>query len=363
MPITEKQVLEALSHVEEPDLKKDLVTLNMVKDVAIDRKKVAFTVILTTPACPLKDVIRKACETAIQTIVDPEAQVEIHMTAEVTEDKEQSGPQLPGVKNVVVVASGKGGVGKSTVAANLAIALAQSGAKTGLVDADIYGPSVPTLFGLEGERPRLEEVNGKEQMLPFERHGVKVNSIGFLVPPGQAVVWRGPMASNALKQLFTDTHWGELDYLIVDLPPGTGDIHITIAQQFPVNGAVMVTTPQNVALSDVRKAIAMFVAPQINVPILGLVENMAWFETDELPGRKFFLFGEGGGQTLAEEYNVELLGQIPIEESIRQSGDDGSPAAMQTETPSFRAFSELAAAVAQQISIRNAHLAAQPSVG
>ncbi len=291
MPISEQQVLDALRHVEDPDLKQDLVTLNMIRDLKIDGQHVSFTVVLTTPACPMKDMIHNACVNAVKTLVDKDAEVDVTMTAQVQEDKKNAANRVSGIKNIIAVASGKGGVGKSTVAANLAVALKNSGAKVGLLDADIYGPSVPTLFGLEGEQPKVHEQDGKQFMEPLEVDGLQLISLGFLVPPGQSVIWRGPMASKALQQLLVDTLWDELDYLVVDLPPGTGDIHITIVQQFPLTGAVVVTTPQNVALSDVRKAIGMFVAQQINVPVLGLVENMAWFETADVPGKKYHLFG------------------------------------------------------------------------
>jgi ATP-binding protein involved in chromosome partitioning len=243
--ITEEQVLKALGHVEDPDLKKDLVTLNMIRDLKIDGKKVSFTVMLTTPACPMKEQIKKACFNAVKLMVDKEAEVEIKMDAQVTSFLRDN-PDLPGVKNIIAISSGKGGVGKSTVAANLAVALAGSGAKVALVDADIYGPSIPILFGFQGERPRMHKKNGKDMLIPFEAHGVKLMSIGNLVSPEQAVVWRGPMASKALRQIIFDTDWGETDYLLVDLPPGTGDIHLTIVQVLPVTGAVVVTTPQGI---------------------------------------------------------------------------------------------------------------------
>jgi ATP-binding protein involved in chromosome partitioning len=362
MPITPEQVLAALRNVDDPDLKKDIVTLNMVQDVRVEGRKVAFTVVLTTPACPMKEMIQKACETAVLTLVDPSAELDITMTAN-TQNNPNAPAGMPGVRNMVLVASGKGGVGKSTVAANLALSLASLGAKVGLADADIYGPSVPTLFGLEGARPYLREVDGKNRMEPIEKYGIRLMSLGFMVPPGQAVVWRGPMASNALKQMFTDTDWGELDYLIVDLPPGTGDVHITITQQFPVSGAVVVTTPQQVALADVRKAINMFMAPAIQVPVLGVIENMSWFETPELPGRKFYLFGQGGGDLLCDEYGFNLLGQIPVVEEIRAGGDAGTPIALQPEYPQAQAFIALAQQVAQQTSIANARRQAMAARG
>ena len=354
MPITEQAVLDALRNVEDPDLKKDLVTLNMIRNLRIDGQQVSFTVMLTTPACPMKEMLHNACATAIKTLVDQSAELDITMSAEVQEDKKNDNSRVAGIKNIIAVASGKGGVGKSTVAANLAVALKQSGAKVGLLDADIYGPSIPTLFGLEGEQPKIHDQDDKQFMEPLEVDGLQLISLGFLVPPGQSVIWRGPMASKALKQLLVDTLWDELDYLVVDLPPGTSDVHITVVQNFPLTGAVVVTTPQNIALSDVRKAIGMFVAPQIDTPVLGLVENMAWFETKDVPGKKYHLFGEGGGQQLADEYGLDLLGQIPLYESVSLGTNDGQPAASHPDNPAGKAFRDLAQRVAQTIAVQNA---------
>lgn len=351
--ITREQVLNALSNVIEPDLKKDLVTLNMIKDISVEGNHVTFTVVLTTPACPLKAEIERACRNAIIHLVDSSAEVTVNMTANVTTVR-SGADTLKDVKNIIAVASGKGGVGKSTVAANLAVALAKSGAKVGLVDADIFGPSVPIMFGVQHERPFFEEKNGHQYIVPVEQHGVKLLSIGFLADPEQAIVWRGPMASKALKQLFADALWGELDYMIVDLPPGTSDIHLTLVSAVTVTGAIVVTTPQKVALADARKGIAMFKMNSINVPVLGLVENMAWFATDEKSEKKYFIFGKDGGKKLAEEYSVPLLGQIPIVESVCEGGDSGMPAALDENTLVGKAFKHLAQNVAQQIAIRNA---------
>lgn len=355
---TPEAVLNALRQVEEPDLKQDLVTLNMVQNVRVEGLKVSFTVVLTTPACPLKDMIRNACITAVKHLVHPEAEVEVNLTARVTGMPDTKG--LPNVANLIAVASGKGGVGKSTVAVNLAVALAQTGARVGLLDADIYGPSVPIMLGLEDHQPPAEEIDGKPVLHPIERFGIHIMSIGFLVSRDQAIVWRGPMASNAFKQLVNDTQWPELDYLIVDLPPGTGDIHITLSQQFPLAGAVIVTTPQQVALSDARKALAMFLAPAIGVPVLGVVENMAYFSPPELPDNRYYIFGEGGGQALATEFGIPLLGQIPIVEGIRSGGDTGTPVATDSATILGEAFQRLARSLAQQVSIRNAEGAQSP---
>lgn len=351
--ITKESVLKALGHVDDPDLKKDLVTLNMIRDLKIRDNKISFTVMLTTPACPMKDHIERACRNAIMLMVDKDAKVDIKMDAEVTSFLKDN-PSLPGVKNVIAISSGKGGVGKSTVAANLAVALAASGAKVGLIDADIYGPSMPILFGFQGERATLRTVRGKEMLVPFERHGVKIMSIGTLVSPEQAVVWRGPMASKALRQLIFDTDWGEIDYLLMDLPPGTGDIHLTIVQILPVTGAVVITTPQQVARADARKGAEMFRSQAINVPILGVVENMAFFIPDDAPEKKYYIFGEKGGESLAKELNTELLGQLPIRQSIAENSDSGHPVALYAETEMGKDFFQISESLARQVAIRNA---------
>ncbi|MEQ6165868.1 Mrp/NBP35 family ATP-binding protein [Ekhidna sp. MALMAid0563] len=351
MELTKENLLKALSEVIDPDLKKDLVSLGMIQNVHIDGNKAAFDVVLTTPACPLKEVIKKDCEEKIKKHLG-DVKTIINMTSNVT-TKRDEGPVLPGVKNIIAVSSGKGGVGKSTVAANLAVALARSGADVGLIDADIYGPSIPTMFNCEFEQPGIVQEDGKNKIVPIQQYGVKLISIGFLTNSEDAVVWRGPMASSALRQFISDAKWGDLDYLVIDLPPGTSDIHLTLVQAVPVTGAVVVTTPQKVALADAQKGISMFKQPQINVPILGLVENMAWFTPDELPDNKYFIFGEGGGQKLAEKNKVELLGQIPIVQSIRESGDNGYPAAMK-DGELADAFKNLAENVARQVAIRNA---------
>jgi len=351
MGYTSEDIIKALSTVEEPDLKKDLVTLKMIDHVVVDGNKVSFTVILTTPACPLKEVIRKSCEDAIHNLVSSDLKITVNMTSDVTSVRDNT-PLLPQVKNIIAISSGKGGVGKSTVSANLAVALAQSGAKVGLIDADIFGPSIPTMFNCEHEQPGVKQIEGKNIIVPLEQYGVKLISIGFLAS-NNAVIWRGPMASSALKQFIGDTDWGELDYLLIDLPPGTSDIHLTLVQTIPVTGAIVVTTPQKVAITDAIKGIAMFKQPQINVPLLGIVENMAYFTPEELPDNKYYLFGKDGGKELAAENDVELLGQIPIVQSIRESGDNGHPQAMK-EGVAADAFKALAASVAQQVAIRNA---------
>ncbi|OUJ74280.1 Mrp/NBP35 family ATP-binding protein [Hymenobacter crusticola] len=355
MAITQEDVLRALSYVEEPDLGKDLVTLNMIEDVKIDGLNVSFSVILTTPACPLKELIHNACVRAIHTMVDKDAEVNVHLTSRVTTARAANAAVLNGVKNIIAIASGKGGVGKSTVTANLALALARTGAKVGLVDADISGPSMPTMFGVEDARPHVFQTpEGKNLIQPVVQYGVKLMSIGFLAPAESAIVWRGPMASSALKQFITEVDWGELDYLLLDLPPGTSDIHLTLVQTVPVTGAVIVTTPQKVALADAQKGLQMFRQPQINVPVLGVVENMAWFTPAELPENKYYIFGQGGGKALADKHEVPLLGQIPLIQSIRENGDLGTPAILEPGTGPALLFEQLAEELARQVSIRNA---------
>lgn len=347
--VTKEQILNALSYVEEPDLKKDLVTLNMIQNIEIEGEKISFDVILTTPACPLKDHIEHACRNAIAHFIDKNLEVNINMTSNVIG---KQGAQVSGIKNIILVSSGKGGVGKSTVAANLALALHAKGAKTGLLDADIYGPSLPIMFGLEGAKPgSIEMPNGQVKIEPLEKFGLKLLSIGFFTDPNQPIPWRGPMTTSAIKQLFNDAHWGELDYLVVDMPPGTGDIHITVSQTLPIAGAVIVTTPQHVALADAVKGIGMFLMDSINIPLLGVVENMAYFTPAELPENKYYIFGKDGGKRLAEEYKVPFLGEIPLLKGISDAGDNGFPVAIDTEDPVTKSFLTIAEKVAQQLSI------------
>ena len=352
MALSKETVLAALRHVDDPDIKKDLVSLNMIQDIAIDGNQLAFTVMLTTPACPLKELIRKDCEEAIAKYIGEEIEVKVNMSSHVTSTRDNT-PLLPGVKNIIAVASGKGGVGKSTVTANLAVALARQGAKVGVIDADIYGPSMPTMFNCEHEQPTIKKVGDKNLIVPVMQYGVKLISIGLLTPAESATVWRGPMASSALKQFIADTDWGDLDYLFIDLPPGTSDIHLTLVQTVPVTGAVLVTTPQKVALADAQKGLDMFKQPQINVPILGVIENMAYFTPEELPDNKYYIFGKGGGRKLAEKHNVPFIGEIPLVQSIREGGDVGYPAIMQDDLTG-QAFRRVAEVTAQQIAIRNA---------
>lgn len=359
---TKEQVIRALSTVQEPDLKKDLVTLNMIKDVEITGEKVSFTVVLTTPACPLKELIRNSCIDAVKKELGNAAQVTVNLTADVTWGRTNSGPILPQVKNIIAIASGKGGVGKSTVTSNLAVALQKSGAKVGIIDADIFGPSIPVMFGCEDEQPMMLQKDGKNYIVPLERYGIKLISIGFLTPNDSAVVWRGPMASSALRQFITDCEWEELDYLLIDLPPGTSDIHLTLVQTVPVTGAVIVTTPQKVALADAQRGLAMFKQGQVNVPVLGVVENMAYFTPAELPNNKYHIFGKDGGLALSEKNDVPFLGQIPLVQSIRESGDSGAPEVMKGDPITSTAFEALAQELARQVAIRNAKVDATKKV-
>ena len=354
--MTESDILKALSNVQEPDLGKDLVTLNMIEDIVIDGNKVGFTIVLTTPACPMKDLMKNACENAIKLLVNKEAVITVGFTSRTSSIRKTDDKILSKVKNIIAVVSGKGGVGKSTVSANLALALAEGGAKVGLMDADIYGPSVPIMFGVRGQRPLMKDDNGKGIILPLEKFGIRLMSIGLLVDEKDAVVWRGPMASSAIRQFITDVDWGELDYLVIDMPPGTGDIHLTIMQTVPVTGVVIVTTPQTVALADAKKAIAMFGQANIKVPIIGLVENMAYFTPEELPNNKYYLFGKEGGRNLAEEYDLPFLGQIPLVQSIREGGDEGVPAMVGKDEISKDALRTVVSQAVRQIAIRNANL-------
>ena len=348
--ITREKVLDALRNVEDPDLKKDLVTLNMIENLVIEGNKVSFSVVLTTPACPLKEMLENACRNAVKHFVSQDAEINIHMTSRVTSPVKQFSSNI---KNIIAVSSGKGGVGKSTVAANLAIGLSLNGAKVGLIDADIYGPSVPIMFGVQDVKPLASEVNGKTLIEPVEKYGIKMLSLGFFTDPDQPVPWRGPMASNAVKQLFNDADWGDLDYLVVDLPPGTGDIHITITQGFPISGAVIVTTPQQVAVADTAKGLGMFMMNSINVPVLGIVENMSYFTPAELPDNKYYIFGKEGGKKMAEKYNVPFLGEIPLVQSVSEAGDGGEPIVLDRNSIMSKIFVDLAQKVAQQIAINN----------
>jgi ATP-binding protein involved in chromosome partitioning len=354
MNYTIEKIEQALSQVNDPDLKKDLITLKMIENISIKGKIISFDLVLTTPACPMKNMMKNDCINAIHDTVDKDAVVEVNLTSRVTSHRTENSDFLKGIKNIIAVASGKGGVGKSTVAVNLAVALANSGAKVALVDADIYGPSIPIMFDAVNEKPAATEIDGKTKIIPIEKFGVKLLSIGFFVDPNKALVWRGPMASGALKQLFTDGDWGEIDYMVVDLPPGTGDMHLTMIQTVPVTAALIVSTPQQLAIADVKKAADMFMQETINIPILGIVENMAYFTPLELPENKYYIFGKEGCTNLSKQLGVPLLSQIPIVQSIAESGDSGKPVAIDESSIGGKAFKQLAEKVAQQIAIRNA---------
>jgi ATP-binding protein involved in chromosome partitioning len=334
----------------------------MVKDVAINGNDVSFTVVLTTPACPMKDMIMNACINAIKLLVNKEANVTVNFTSNTSTNRLDPKTILGGVKNIIAIVSGKGGVGKSTVSANLALAIAESGAKVGLMDADIYGPSQHIMFGIRGERPLMKENGGKGLIVPIEKFGIKVMSIGLLIDEKQAVVWRGPMVSSAIRQFVSDVDWGELDYLILDLPPGTGDIHLSIVQSLPITGVVVVSTPQAVALADAKKGVAMFTSDSIKVPVLGIIENMAYFTPEELPENKYYIFGKEGAKNLAEDLNVSFLGEVPIVQSIREAGDYGRPAALQEGSLIEKVFQEITRNVVQEVVKRNENLPATEAV-
>ncbi|HEY4785281.1 MAG TPA: Mrp/NBP35 family ATP-binding protein [Bacteroidales bacterium] len=355
MGFTVDQVISALSQVSHPAYSNDIVSLNLVSDVMIEGNKVGFTLTFPKSNDPLISSIQKACKVSLQTHLGAEVEIgEIKIDSiQKIEPKENS---LARVKNIIAVASGKGGVGKSTVAVNLAVALAQLGYKVGLVDADVYGPSIPKMFRVEEAKPELRQGKTQDYIVPVEKYGVKLLSVGFFVDPNDALVWRGPMATSALKQLINQGDWGELDFLMLDMPPGTGDVHLTIVQEMSVTGAVIVSTPQKVALVDAVKGINMFRGEKINVPILGLVENMAWFTPEELPGNKYYLFGKEGCKQLAEEMDVPLLGQIPIVQSICEGGDQGSPSALDSHSMIGTAFKDLAQKMVAEVDKRNAVL-------
>ncbi len=356
MNLYPKLILDALAHVRYPGTGKDIVSAGMVQDnIRIDGKKVSFSLIFDKPNDPFAKSVAKAAEQAILTYISEEVEIKGNINI-VFKEQVKSKPVsiLPNVKNIIAVFSGKGGVGKSTVSSNLAISLASLGYKVGLLDADIHGPSIPKMFGVEDAAPYVEtREDGKQMVIPIEKYGVKLLSIGFFVSQESALVWRGGMASNALKQLITDVNWGELDFFVMDLPPGTGDIHLTLVQTMGITGAIAVTTPQDVALADARKGINMFLDEKINVPMLGLIENMAWFTPAELPENKYYIFGKNGGKKLAEELNVPLLGQIPLVQSIRESGDDGKPIAVNENSIAGLAFRDLGIKIVEQVEVRN----------
>jgi ATP-binding protein involved in chromosome partitioning len=356
MSFEKTKIVKALASVQDPTTGQDIITRNMVRDLEVDGTNINFTIELPNLNNEYKSNLNFACIEAIQKVY-PNANVNIHLMGSGSQVNQKPTSPLPHVKNVIAVASGKGGVGKSTIASNLALGLRQTGAKVGLIDADLYGPSIPTMFGLVGQRPKIQHIHGQPKMLPLYSHDIPVMSIGFIIEPQQAVVLRGPRLSGVIKQFIAECIWPELDYLIIDLPPGTGDIQLTLVQTLPLTGAVLVTTPQEVALADAIKAMNMFLMPSVNVPILGVVENMSWFTPEELPDNQYFLFGKGGGKKLAEMSESVLLGQIPIVQSIREAGDTGIPQVIQSNQPSSSLFREIAIKVMERINFRNSNMA------
>lgn len=344
-------VVAALRNVKDPKTGNDIISAKMVEDFKVDDLNISFSIVLKTNDSELKSALNFACISEIAAVY-PDAQVHIHLKINSGVDDDNDSV-LPQVKNVIAVASGKGGVGKSTVSVNLAVALANEGYKVGLIDADLYGPSIPTMMGLSGQRPKVELLYGKHKIIPLEAHGVHVISIGFIVEPEQAVVLRGPRLGGLLKQFIQDCLWPDLDYLVIDLPPGTGDIQLTLVQTVSVTGAIMVTTPQEVAVIDAVKAMNMFLLPNVNVPILGVVENMSWFTPAELPENKYYIFGKGGGEHLARMAETGMLAQIPIVQSVREAGDSGNPAAAQEGHPLTDIFRKLAQNTVKQVKLRH----------
>lgn len=350
-------VEKALSLVIDPDTSKDVISLNRVRGIEIDGDRISFILKILNPSLQNKKRMEEACVFAIERAFGKGKDLKIEFEGQSDEEQIANRKVLPGVKNIIAVASGKGGVGKSTITANLAMGLAKRGYKVGLVDADIYGPSIPMMLDVSQERPTTSKSGENILMEPVENYGIKIMSIGFFADPAQAIVWRGPMASKALKQLFADTNWGQLDYMIIDLPPGTGDIHLSVVQMVPVTGAVIVSTPQRVAMADARKGVEMFKLENINVPVLGFVQNMAWFTPEELPDNKYYIFGKDGVNNLAEDLKVPVLGNIPLVQSVRESGDIGRPAILQENSPISRAFEEMIDNFIESLDKRNKDLA------
>lgn len=360
MKIKKQEVLDALATISVAGAGQNMVESGAVKNVIVFADEVVVDLLLTTPAMHIKKRAEADVIKTIQEKISPEAKVQVNIKVEAPAQPQKpnmiKGKPIPGIQNIIAVASGKGGVGKSTVTANIAVSLQKMGFKVGVLDADIYGPSIPIMFDVADERPLSVNVDGKSKMRPVESYGVKILSIGFFTQPNQAVIWRGPMAAKALNQLIFDAAWGELDFMLIDLPPGTGDIHLSIMQSLPITGAVVVSTPQNVALADARKGVAMFQQENIDVPVLGIVENMAYFTPAELPENKYYIFGDSGAKHLAEDLEVPLLGEIPLVQGIREAGDVGRPAALQTETATEEAFESLTRNVVEQTVKRNENL-------
>ena len=364
MRITKDQVLKALGTITLPGGGVDLVSAGAVTNVLVFGTEVVLEVQIDNPTLQYKKKVEVECLKAIHEHVYEKADVKVNITVNAPEKKADRirGNEIPGVKNIIAIASGKGGVGKSTITANLAVALAEQGYKVGLVDADIYGPSIPIMFDVEKAKPTGREVDGKKKILPVQSYGVKLLSIGFFANMDQAVVWRGAMASKALNQMLWDADWGDLDFLLIDLPPGTGDIHLSLVQSIPVTASVVVSTPQNIALADARKGVAMFQMESIGVPVLGIVENMSYFTPAELPDNKYYIFGEGGAQQLAQQLNLPLLAEIPLVQSVREAADVGRPAVLQGATPAAIAFAKMAENVVEELNKRNVNLEATKKV-
>jgi len=358
MKLDRKEILKALETITIAGEGKNMVESGAVKNVLIFGNEVSVDLLLSTPAMHIKKRAEDDIKRLIHEQFSPEAVVKVNIKVEVKENpNEIKGKSIPGISNIIAVASGKGGVGKSTTTANLAVTLAKMGFKVGVLDADIYGPSMPIMFDVENEKPISIEVNGKSKMKPIESYEIKLLSIGFFTSPSQAVIWRGPMAAKALNQMIFDADWGELDFMLIDLPPGTGDIHLSIMQALPITGAVIVSTPQAVALADARKGVSMFLSEAINVPVLGIIENMAYFTPEELPNNKYYIFGQEGAKNLAEDLKVPFLGEVPLVQSIREAGDYGRPAALQTTSPLEKIYEEIARNVVQETVNRNENLA------
>ncbi|GGF00402.1 Mrp/NBP35 family ATP-binding protein [Flavobacterium limi] len=362
MKLDRKEILKALETITIAGEGKNMVESGAVANVITFGDEVVVDLVLHTPAMHIKKRAEDDIKKTIHELVSPEAKIKVNVKVEVPEKAEIKGRAIPGIKNIIAVASGKGGVGKSTVTANLAVTLAKMGFKVGVLDADIYGPSMPIMFDVENEKPVSITVDGKSKMKPVESYEIKMLSIGFFTAPSQAVIWRGPMAAKALNQMIFDADWGELDFMLLDLPPGTGDIHLSIMQSLPITGAVVVSTPQAVALADAKKGVAMFMQENINVPVLGIIENMAYFTPEELPDNKYYIFGQEGAKNLAEDLNVPFLGEVPIVQSIREAGDYGRPAALQTASPIETVFEEITRNVVQETVNRNESLPATEAI-